>query len=76
MRISPHFVESPIFFTSHQIFLDQGSSGLILRDANLWRSNICGGLINNFRILSATSQMRLFNGKYGEEIKVDEKNQP
>ena len=73
MRISPLFVESPIFFTSHQIFLDQGLSGLILRDVNLWRSNIYGDL-NNFRILSATSQMRLFNGKYGEEIKGDEKN--
>ena len=75
MRISPLFVESPIFFTSHQIFLDQGLSGLILRDVNLWRSNICGDL-NNFRILSATSQMRLFSGKYGEEIKGDEKNRP
>ena len=75
MRISPLFVESPIFFTSHQIFLDQGLSGLILRDVNPWRSNIYGDL-NNFRILSATSQMRLFNGKYGEEIKLDVKNRP
>ena len=36
----------------------------------------CGDLINNFRILSVTSQMRLFNGKYGEEIKGDVKNRP